>query len=168
MINFQIMIKNSFQIEAIKENIKNERLLEIKNWKNGIYDDNIYDEFSLFVKLVKKYYPEINNEKIEIYFKKLMIQEKDLYSILQNKVKRENLSNEYIKLIERKKMINNKANKKNFSFYDNNYIKFYSNKNKEHIKEEYSENIHIINKRKKLDNENNFIGLKEEKRKTLT
>ena len=46
-----------------------------------------------------------------------MIQEKDLYSVLQNKVKKVNLSNQCVKLIEVKKLNNNnKVTKKTFPF----------------------------------------------------
>jgi len=152
-----------YEIDAIKQNIINERLLVLRSLRNKTFDENIYTEYTFFKKLVLKYYPEIKENDIQIYYQ-LLQKQNHLYNNLMFKLHRNNLSVQYVKHVN--------ENKNNLDYEieivdddDESKIDDANNNNKINSVDELNS---VGEKRKKLDNKNNYIIANKNKIKNIS
>jgi len=162
--NYKDLEKNEIQMyekDAIKENIINERLLVLKSLRNKTFDENIYTEYTFFKKLVLKYYPEIQENDIQIYYQ-LIQEQKILYDNLMFKLHRINLSVLYVKHVNENK---NNLDDEIEIVDDDESKKDDANNNKINSDDELNS---VGEKRKKLNNKNNYIITNKNKIKNIS
>lgn len=150
-----------YEKEAIEQNIRNERLLVLKSLRNKTFDENIYTEYLFFKKLVLKYYPEIQENDIQIYYQ-LLQKEKHLYNNLMFKLHRHNLSVLYVKHVNENK---NNLDDEIESVDDDESKIDDANDNKINSDDELNS---VGGKRKKLNNKNNYVISNNNKIKNIS